>query len=273
MPARHRSLVLATPWPGVHGTLLDSERHFTRHAHATFGIGLLQQGAQRSASGRGPVEAVQGELITSNPGEVHDGRPHGGASRRWRMLHLEPACVHALAPQDGSRLPEIARPVVRDEALRRLLLALFAQLDAWRRTPDAALALACEEGLVRMGTQLLARHGTLALPPVVDADVARMRERLADEAASPPSLAALAAMTGLSRYQALRRFQQAYGLPPHAWLMQQRVERARQHIRAGLSLAAAAAAAGFADQSHLSRQFMQAHGFTPGAWRRAVAPQ
>ena len=98
----------------------------------------------------------------------------------------------------------------------------------------------------------------------------RVRERLADELLAPPTLAELAAMTGLSTYQVLRRFEKAYGVPPHAWLVLQRAERARHLIRNGADLAQAAAASGFSDQSHMTRIFARQFGFTPGAWQRAL---
>jgi AraC-like DNA-binding protein len=100
-----------------------------------------------------------------------------------------------------------------------------------------------------------------------------VRERLVDELVHPPTLAELAAMTGLSRYQVLRRFERTYGVPPHAWLLRERAERARVLIGDGASLAGAAAACGFADQSHMTRVFTRHFGFTPGAWKRAVGPQ
>ncbi len=80
----------------------------------------------------------------------------------------------------------------------------------------------------------------------------------------------MAAMAGLSKYQVLRRFERAYGLPPHAWLLQRRAERARVLIRDGLGLAAAAASSGFSDQSHMTRVFVRQFGFTPGAWQKTV---
>ena len=85
-PADHRCQVFGSPWAGVYGTPADSARHYGRHWHATYGFGLLEHGAQHSASGRGAVDAYAGDLITTNPGEVHDGRPLGGPSRRWRMM-------------------------------------------------------------------------------------------------------------------------------------------------------------------------------------------
>jgi AraC-like DNA-binding protein len=67
----------------------------------------------------------------------------------------------------------------------------------------------------------------------------------------------------------LRRFSQAYGVTPYAWLLQHRAERARGLVERGVPLSAAAAAAGFADQSHMTRVFVRQFGFTPGALRRA----
>ena len=76
-----------------------SGRSFARHAHDEFGVGLMTGGAQRSWSGRGPVEAVKGNLVTVNPAELHDGAPVG-STRSWSMLyfsqHLVGQAVHVL---------------------------------------------------------------------------------------------------------------------------------------------------------------------------------
>ena len=271
--AHHRGRVFGTPWPEVHGTQIDSARSFARHSHDSFGIGLIEQGAQRSASGRGEVEAEAGDLICTNPGEVHDGRPLGGPSRRWRMVYLEPELVAAVAARPGEAAAiALARPVIRDSRLRDVLQVLFARLDRWSgaRMPT----LACEESLTEACTLLLAGH---AAAPAVSMFVAvpsralrEARDRLADEVLAPPTLAELAAQAGLSTYQLLRGFEKAYGLPPHAWLLQRRAERARALIRGGASLVQAAAGSGFADQSHMTRVFARRFGFTPGAWARAV---
>ncbi|WP_312416910.1 AraC family ligand binding domain-containing protein, partial [Shinella sp.] len=88
--ASGRFQVLRTAIDGVEAVIADS-------SHVTYGIGLVERGAQRSASGRGHVEAQAGNTITVNPGEVHDGAPVGGASRAWRMLYMRPGIVAAAA--------------------------------------------------------------------------------------------------------------------------------------------------------------------------------
>ncbi len=285
----HRSEVFGSPWKGVYCTHIESSRHFGKHWHAVYGLGLLVQGAQRSASGRGPVEAFAGDLITTNPGEVHDGQPLGVDTRRWRMVYIEPEVLQPQGEPDACAAGvDLVRPVIQDAALAQVLATLLDRIACWSthrpRGAAAADELACEESLAQVTALLLQRH---ASTPALSRDVAargpapssqlrqmrqlrQVREWLADAPLDPPTLAQMAAGVGLSRYQLLRRFADAYGLPPHAWLLQQRAERSRHLIRHGASLADAAAASGFADQSHMTRIFARQFGFTPGAWQKAT---
>src|SRR5690606_9692169 len=106
---------------GVRAVVGDTARSLARHTHDEFGIGLIDRGAQRSASGRGPVEAWAGDVITVNPGEVHDGAALTPAGRRWRMLYLDVGVLRAWADDmgaDGVRLAaEFTQPVLRDARL------------------------------------------------------------------------------------------------------------------------------------------------------------
>jgi AraC-like DNA-binding protein len=271
----HTCRVFGSPWADVYCTDINSARHYGRHWHATYGLGLLESGAQSSASGQGQVEAHAGDLITTNPGEVHDGRPIGGASRRWRMVYLEPAVIASMLGDPQSRAGAdvaLTRPVIEDARLRAALRELFRRVEngGAGQPPTDTHVLACEESLVQTCALLLNFHSTTPPAREIEVDLRRVRERLGDDLLKPPTLAELAAMSGLSKYQVLRRFEKTYGIPPHAWLLQQRTERARGLIRNGLSLAQAAAACGFADQSHMNRLFIRHFGFTPGAWQKVT---
>ncbi|MBW8852722.1 MAG: AraC family transcriptional regulator, partial [Xanthomonadales bacterium] len=244
---------------GVQAVAADSAQAFGRHIHEEFGIGVIERGAQKSASGRGIVEAGAGDMITVNPGEVHDGKPFDASGRRWRMLYVDPARVinaaRDVAPGAGF---EFRAPVIRDAVLTSRFRALFDAVTA----PHG-------DGL-RSETALLALIARLLQPvphdrPALAAGVAAAREHMDDDPAAELTLTALAAGAGLSRYQFLRAFTRLTGLPPHTYLLQRRVQRARQLVRNGLPLADAAAASGFADQSHMTRCFVRNFGLTPGA--------
>jgi AraC-like DNA-binding protein len=265
----HQCEVLASPWPDVYAAVVHSERHYGRHSHATFGFGVVEHGAHRSCSGRGTVDAYAGQIVTTNPGEVHDGRPLGGASRSWCTVYIDPETLRSMAPQARDGDIAIAQPVLVDAALQRSTQRLLLSLRAWQQ--DHADPLACEEALVDACGLLLARHSTRrGAERDARVSLASIRQRLADELLAPPSLAELAGQAGISKFQLLRRFAALHGCTPHAFVLQQRAERARMLIRAGSDLSEAAAAAGFADQSHMTRIFTRQFGFTPGAWQRAA---
>ena len=79
----------------------------------------------------------------------------------------------------------------------------------------------------------------------------------------------LAAVVDLSPQHFARAVCQSTGLPPHRWLTNQRIERARDLLATGnLPIAEIALDCGFADQSHLTTAFRKATGVTPGAYRR-----
>jgi AraC-like DNA-binding protein len=176
--------------------------------------------------------------------------------------------AQVMATMNGDVAADVAltRPVIQDARLGDTLRRLFTRLDDWRiAAPDIrrAESLACEESMAEVCGLLRDNHSTAAPSREASAEVRQVRERLADELLAPPTLAELAAMTGLSTYQVLRRFEKTYGVPPHAWLVLQRSERARHLIRHGAGLAEAAAASGFSDQSHMTRIFTRQFGFTP----------
>ena len=239
-----------------------SSRSFARHVHDEFGIGLVTNGAQRSASGRGQVKAVRGDLITVNPGKLHDGVPIG-PSRSWSMLYLAPEAIRGIVADVGDgryRTRELHAPVVHDQRLARLFLA----------TRRAALHPHGEAALEERLLALLASLFGAAKPErSIAGQLLRVQKRIDVAPACSHALSDLAALAGMSRYQTLRGFARATGLTPYAYVLQRRLEMARALIRQGLALADAAIEAGFFDQSHMHRVFIATHGFTPGAYAAA----
>lgn len=252
----------------VHGgdiTVVDahSDRSFARHAHDTFGIGLITEGAQRSWSGRGAVEAACGQLITVNPGEVHDGKPVGPA-RSWSMLYLSPRLVGDIiadATEGRIAVRELHQPVVTNQALaNRFVQAREAAL-------HAAPARDMDEDLLALVAELIGIR-PLAISRT-DRRISSLREAIDDDPTAPHGLAAMAAQAGFSRFQTLRAFADLTGLTPHAYTVQKRLDLARLWIRRETPLAEAAIEAGFGDQSHMHRAFVARYGYTPGQYARA----
>jgi AraC family transcriptional regulator len=79
----------------------------------------------------------------------------------------------------------------------------------------------------------------------------------------------LSAVAQRSKAHFSRSFKQAFGEPPHAYVVRRRLERAcHLMITSSASLSEIALSVGFSDQAHLCRLFGQAFGQTPSSWRR-----
>lgn len=82
--------------------------------------------------------------------------------------------------------------------------------------------------------------------------------------AEPISLEAIATHVGISHFYFCHLFKQAMGITPYQYLLQQRIERAKQLLlQDQQSISDIALATGFSDQSHFSKQFKRFIGTTP----------
>ena len=102
-----------------------------------------------------------------------------------------------------------------------------------------------------------------------DAPLARRLRELPDEHLSEQlTIADAARSLGVHPSHLVRAFSNAYGIAPYRYVTGRRVDRARRLLLDGVPLSDAAVAAGFHDQSHLSRHFERVLGATPGAFAR-----
>lgn len=74
----------------------------------------------------------------------------------------------------------------------------------------------------------------------------------------------LAELSKQNRFNFPRLFRRTVGVSPHQYVLRIRLRQARELILSGHSLAEAALAAGFVDQSHMSSWMRKSYGLTPG---------
>jgi transcriptional regulator GlxA family with amidase domain len=94
------------------------------------------------------------------------------------------------------------------------------------------------------------------------------RAFLHDALADKITLDDLAEHAALDKFHPVRAFRSEVGLPPYEYLTHLRVSRARELLRRGVLVAAAAQAVGFCDESQLHRHFRRIVGVAPGAYAR-----
>lgn len=256
----------------LHATFV---RHsFPRHTHETFAIGVIEQGVQATRYKRATHIATSGEICLVNPGEVHTGYAPHGAGWTYRVFYPDGALLRKVAGEVAGRehgVPHFSSPVIKDRQLASRILSFLKVLDA------SDITLERESLLLSVLAQMIRRHGDAGCGRAVvrqkdERGVKTAREYIDARFTGTVTLAELSDAAQLSEFHLLRLFREAVGLPPHAYLVQKRIDCARALLAQGLPLAQVALETGFADQSHFTRRFRNIVGITPGQYRRRSNP-
>lgn len=256
---------VAPPSPGI--ARIGARFHgqaYAPHRHDTYSLGITLHGVQTFAYRGASRASLPGQILVLHPDEVHDGAAGTEAGLVYRMLYLEPALLQEAMGSGFSSLPFVRDPVIDDPRFRA---ALAAPLEDLESHVDDLL----RDQFVAATADALRRHAGLPVRPAGAFDmgaVRRARDFLRENAALSIRSQDLEAVSGLDRFSLSRQFRALSGTSPHRYLTMRRLDRARDMIAAGDALSDVAIAAGFADQSHLNRQFKKAYGLTPGAWSR-----
>ncbi|WP_278439318.1 AraC family transcriptional regulator [Pseudomonas oryzihabitans] len=261
----------ATDWvrhAPAHAELESIEAFFSGHAfdphrHATYAIGRTLAGVQSFSYRGARTNSLPGETMILHPDEVHDGRAGAADGFRYRMLYLPPTLVQDIL--GGRPLPFHRDGISQDPRLARATEAVFAALNA---QPDV---LARDDALYGLVATLAEVCQPWPSRGRVDfAAALRAREYLEDHLDQAVTLDDLARCAGRDRWSLTRDFRAYFGTSPHRYLTLRRLDQVRLQVRLGRGLAEAAVAAGFYDQSHMTKHFRQAFGMAPARWFRGL---
>jgi len=160
-----------------------------------------------------------------------------------------------------------ARTGLIDPVIEGLGMALLPVLEHPERAPHMFV----EHVLLALGAHLIHRFGEPRAEHRGGLSIRQLqhaRDFVDAHLSENISLSDLAASCSLSVSHFARAFRLSTGMPPHRFLMEQRVARARELLtRTKLPLCVIAVECGFADQSHLTKVFRRVLGVTPGSLR------
>ena len=200
-----------------------------------------------------------------------EGELNGQSANDCVGVFVNPSFVPAVVK------PALAQPIIgfsNDE-----LGHAFQQLTGELTAPEEPLPLFTEGwamqalAYVARATPRLQRRRSCGLAPW---QLHRAKETMRSDPSENLPIAAIAKACKLSSSHFTRAFKVSTGVPPHRWLVEMRVESARELLAKSIvPLAEIAYTCGFTDQSHMSRVFGRVVGMSPGARRRKhiVCPQ
>lgn len=235
---------------------------FDRHIHEGYAIGVVLEGAEAFYYRGGNHVAERGQIIVINPCEIHTGQAFR-LELGWTYRVFYPSI--ALMQQFNGQIPYFGDPLIPDKALAEMLIRVHQHLEVsdTQLARDSQLYLALE---TLVNTHAVNRTSPRRFSPELHT-VQKVRAYIRDHYTQNITLNDLTNVAGLTPSHLVRVFHQQTGLPPHKYLIHVRIERAKELLKMGETLAQVAFATGFTDQSHFTRRFKKVVGVTPGQYR------
>jgi AraC-like DNA-binding protein len=235
-----------------------------KHVHDEQVVVISEHGAGEVQTRRGRDLGGPGTVWVFAPGEYHFGKVEEGGEWQYRALYLDRAALDTIAGHLGIENRDLVlKPGLHDDPeMARMLL----RIHAFEGGERSAEQVAWTDTLAA----LFERYGDPR--PFFDeryvrgAALNRARDYVAEHFRDDISVDDLARLVNLSRYHFIRAFRSAFGIPPHGYLNQTRLQHARKLLLAGRTAMDAAIESGFYDQSRLNNLFKRAYGVTPAQY-------
>jgi AraC-like DNA-binding protein len=240
---------------------------YGKHAHETFSIGIVTNGRCIYLNGRTRQHIGARTVVLMNPGDAHACNPDGGGPWSYRMLYFDVAWLTDIQQDLGSSWNDRFRPFLATATTQFGLYAGLYRLYDVLTDQQADCLEKHSAAVAFMTTVQQALSPAPDLPSHGHRGLARAAEFIRDNYTRSIKLEEICSAADLSPSYLIRAFNVKYGLTPHAYVTNCRIEFSRSQLRRGRPIAEVALAAGFSDQAHLQRSFKRLVAATPGQYR------
>ncbi len=251
------------------------EYSFSKHYHETYTVGITQYG-HGSFYYRGENRMTfPGSVNFINPGEIHTGERHKDCKYwRYRDFYFNTSLITKILSEMGfkdSRLPYFNEKEISNVKIWRSLNNLFFEIC------DQTNLLSIESKIIEIFSEVVRKYSDINCSSVkvsnekTKTEIAK--EFLRENYSKNISIEQLARTVDLSPYYLIRSFRKNFGLPPHAYQNQLKLQEAKKDLIQSKSITSVALEHGFYDQSHFIRQFKRTYGVTPNNYRKGNSVQ
>lgn len=244
---------------------------FSRHIHDVYGLGVITSGTLNFSYRGETLTAGAGEVSSVNPDEAHDGHSDNYSGWAYNMLYFDESFFRNAFQdiQGNDEVPYISEGVFvnRDIALGILEFTELNLRRGYESVLSDSLLHSILSGLFYSHTDKRLtgkRHYSLG------GRLEKVKEYINDNSSENITIKELADVAGMSSYHFIRSFRRDTGVTPYEYVTAVKAGLAKSLLLNGMKPAQAAAEAGYADQSHMTKRMKQIYGVSPSVFSNIV---
>ncbi|WP_025667194.1 AraC family transcriptional regulator [Aquimarina megaterium] len=247
-----------------------TSHQFKPHFHESYTIIFMDYGIGDYSNDSSNFILSTGSILVFNPYEVHTGKPVKNSPWNFLTMYVPIGIMKkAMGTLNSSiELPVFKENIITNKVLFKKGKTVFPNLIYNQHNPKS------EYLLMDFLKELIQRyaHTEINNEPISEKFIVakQIKEYLHNHYLEEVSIHDLSNLTGISEYGLIKSFKQHYQLPPHQYLVNLRIEKAKKLLTERLSATEVAYQSGFFDQSHFTRHFKKIIGITPKQFANKV---
>jgi AraC family transcriptional regulator len=267
-------------WRSLHAAILEeaplrATESPIRHPSLIYHISRPTEVTRRIDGARPERTLIGPRRICLTPGGTTTFWEHSGHPEILQVYlrdSLVRSAVSEMYGSDPAQASITPRFAIQDPLLEQLAIAVIAAL----RDGNAEDGLYIDTLAQMMAVHLARAHTSRSRPVRLSTPqgmagwrIRRLIEYIEEHLDGDLSLEAMAAEVDISPLYLARAFKSAVGRPPHQYVLERRIERAKELLRnTDTPIVDVALSAGFSSQSHLANRFFRLVGVSPAVYRR-----
>lgn len=249
---------------GLEIALLDCRNHhFPKHYHDEYVIGVNVEGGENIWVDGKTYDADLSDITLYNPGEV---QASGPVEENWKFIsiYFDQDYLQSLFGEDERIIFDrsVLRSSLMANSFRRGAIECLRATHSKQEVHEYIMMLC--DGLLRQCSK------TEPTAYSEDCIVKEICEFLMDDLENVLSIGEIAKFYSMTPVQLVRIFKKSMKIPPYQWQKIQKLRKIKDELETHGSLLELSFKYGFSDQAHMSRQFKQVFGFTPGYYRQEL---
>jgi len=238
----------------------DNSVHSSKaHFHNEVSIGLVEKGSCRTEINGMNYELTEKTILMIPSALVHKCNPENYNQWNFRMFYINPNWLETAFNNQKLKI-EFSYIKTNPKVFSRLI-SLFDDIE------NRAMGIENESRLLNYISVLLNIDNTNYKKEMIgDLNTEKMnkvKKYLEGNYLSELTLDDLAKVAGISKHYLIRQFEERYGLSPHKYVTNLRINYAKNLLKNNKDFADIALESGFYDQSHFTKCFKEYTGVTP----------